>query len=152
MTNQELNSLPPRKIVSILTRQVFERYHKIGRDKLPLEMKYFALAVELDTQITNGGISQYFTNSTGKDYKLALRALEEIGADIQKNIVLKWLKRLPRSVHPDDRNEVGSYVFSKPELMTELAIIDKEYFDSRPSLNPVLVEYVKRHAKTFDIS
>jgi len=115
-------------------------------------MKYFALAVELDTQITNGGISQYFTNSTGKDYKLALRALEEIGADIQKNIVLKWLKRLPRSVHPDDRNEVGSYVFSKPELMTELAIIDKEYFDSRPSLNPVLVEYVKRHAKTFDIS
>src|SRR5436190_13605347 len=152
LTFRELEKLPLRKVVSILARSVFEQQIKVGRERLPKELQHFSLAVELNGEIMNGGISQYFTNSAGEDYKQALEALSIIGAEVQKRIVLKWLSYLPANVRPGRRNEVGLYVFSKPELMKKLDCFDKEYFDSADSFYGAMVEYVKKHAKVFQIS
>ena len=152
LTRRYLEALPPRKVYREVARLVTREEIDNGRDRLPAEMQYFSLASVLHEETFNGEMSQYFTNSSESDYRLAIEALAQVGAETQRNLVLRWLSRLPAHVHPESRNEVGTYVFSDPTIQSELGRIDKEYFSSMESFYEAMASYVKTHARAFGIS
>jgi hypothetical protein len=151
LTSSELSSHPPRKAYQLIVREVFDQEIKAGSDKLPLELRQLSLVATLHEQTRNGGLSQYFTNCFGEDYKLALAALREIGAEHQEKLVLKWLGRLQVQVKPEDRIGVGTCLFENRTLLKELEAIDLEYFRSADSFYTAVVRYVFNNARVFGI-
>jgi hypothetical protein len=147
----ELSKLPPRKAYRLIAPKVFAEENRIGRDNLAPELKWFSLAATLHGETLNGGISQYFTNSSGKDYKLALAALHEVGAKPQEKLVRKWLRRLPGGVRPEVQSDVGNSLFTNPAMMKELERIDDEYFSSVDSFYQAIVHYVLENAPAFGV-
>jgi hypothetical protein len=152
MTIDEISKLPNRKLYRELARRTFEQEVKQGGVKLTTEQRRFSLAAELHGETMNGGLRQYFTNSSGKNCQLALAALRAIGAKRQEELVLMWLEALPASVRPDVPNEVGRYIFSTPSLARELEQIDQQYFAAAESFYQVVADYVKAHAQSFGIA
>lgn len=151
LTSSELSSLPPRKAYRLIVRKVFDQEMKVGRDRLPPKLRQLSLAATLHGETLNGGLSQYFTNCFGEDYKLALAALREIGAKQQEKLVLKWLGCLPAQVKPEDRVDVGTCIFENRTLLKELEAIDLDYFRSADSFYTAIVKYVLKHGRAFEI-
>lgn len=146
-----LREMKPRKMCAAIANQVVRDGIEKGLEKLSEAERNVFFAVDLNGEILNGGISQYFTNSSGRDYKQALAALRTIGAKAQERIVLNWLKNLPPHVHPDNRNEVGRYVFADPLLIAKLQGYDKEYFNSVETFYGAVLNYVDKNLESFKI-
>lgn len=139
----DVTKLPPRKLYRHVAKRLFELEIRIGRECLPHEVQYLNIAAAFHGETLNGGMVQYFTNSSGKDYKLALVALRVIGATLQAKLALKWLKQLPSSVSAEDPKQVGRCVFGDPHLARTLASIDREYFEAAGVFYEKFAGYVK---------
>lgn len=152
ITQTELLSMKPREAYSRVLRHVFEKEQDAAEGvSLPHELKVFCLVADLHGDTINGGLAQYFTNSSSENYLKALEGLLEIGANKQEQIVKKWLRCLPPGVDPQDRADVGRHIFADPVLLKRLKGIDSEYFGAQDDFYRAAVAYVSRNPSSFDV-
>jgi len=118
------------------------------------ERLYYAVSV-LDGEVYNGGMHQFFSNSSGELYDEALSGLQTLGAvnatqllrnaanvlfdeiDPPKNRVLRWdsMKQYPENLDPNN----------VPEWCELLCAIDETYWKDPDGINARLVEFAEQN-------
>ena len=116
-------------------------------DLTPAE-QVVALAINLDDQIQNGGLCQYFDNAYGDDAGLAHDALLAIGADGRAEAYQRALTVFPESAPPVDTEARRDILSNLPEEQFDFLNELDGIYHSHADLVPRLVaEYIQRNRK-----
>ena len=119
------------------------------------EKRYFAASL-LEGEIYNGGFDQYFSNTSGGYYSIAIDALEEIEAFrsleiVQKASSILFGKRLPPENQEDrwrimyaNTRKLSEFLTSRRRA-TELERLDKQFWGDPDRLNDRLMAYAEKH-------
>ena len=117
----------------------------------PDEQLYFAVGL-VDLDVTNGGTHQYFSNSAGEYYSIAVAGLQKLGATqtldllrrgkailfgdkpVPSDSVARWdsMKQYPDNMNSD-----------VPEWCTQLDEIDNQLWGDPDGLNNLLYQFAE---------
>lgn len=114
------------------------RFWRLDFNDLTRAEQVFRAIWELESQVNNGGLEQYFLNSSGELAWFAPTALEIIGATKMALIVQRACSLLPHEWQPG-LELVGA------EQLGGLAALDAEFFAYPEDLTTLLYEFVVRH-------
>jgi hypothetical protein len=119
-----------------------------ARQSVP--QKIFSAIWAVESEVNNGGFSQYFLNSSAESASFVAQALETIGAPktasiCNRAIVTAFPGGLPLSA--DTINSVASD-FSG-EILDKLEPLDREFFAYPHNLTDLLFAYVSAHPEEF---
>jgi len=126
---------------------------KFGKQKFAeqsLPQKVFSAFWALESEVNNGGFSQYFLNSSAESASFVVKALETIGAPktasiCQRAIITAYPAGLPATVET-----IRSVAADFPEEIPEkLETLDQEFFAYPHSLTDLLFAYVSKHPEEF---
>ncbi len=111
-----------------------------------LPQKVFSAVWALESQVNNGGFSQYFLNESGESASFVVEALEIIGApktaDICKRAVgIAFPNGVPAS---PEAIQAAPAEFSD-ETAAELDPLDQKFFTYPHDLTSLLFAYVSQH-------
>jgi hypothetical protein len=126
---------------------------RFGKEDFALQsvpQKVFSALWAVESEVNNGGFSQYFLNSSAESASFVVEALETIGApktaDICKRaIAVAFPAGLPRT--PEAIRAVAA---SFPdEILEKLEPLDQEFLAYPHSLTDLLFAYVSEHPEEF---
>jgi hypothetical protein len=111
--------------------------------------KVFSALWEVESEVNNGGFSQYFVNSSAESAHFVVDALRMIGtprtADIcQRAIAAAFPAGLPESVE-----EIRRLADFSDEVLEKLEPLDQEFFSYPHNLTELLFTYVSQHPEEF---
>jgi hypothetical protein len=106
------------------------------------EQAYFSVCL-LDGEVYNGGMHQFFFNSSGDYYCEALRGLEEMGAMRCHTLLLKAGDELFPVGKPPRDTSARREILPKPSH--DLDEIDREFWSDPDKLRERLRDYAFRH-------
>jgi hypothetical protein len=117
------------------------------------EQRYFAVSL-LEGEVYNGGFDQFFWNSSGDYYNVALAGLEEIGASSSLAIVKKAAETVfGSSEPPGDQASRWAIMGSKVRQLSEVSTrfrqasrlerLDKEFCEDPDGLGECLAAYAE---------
>lgn len=121
--------------------------------KLPKPVANFYAVQVYDSEVNNGGHTQYFSNSSGDDWKLALRGLKELGLDQRAGCLraaLNWFGESGPSPVRKQRSKQLSALISRQEDVFEE--IDSRYYQLNENVDKALQVYAAQHAKDFHLA
>ena len=129
---------------------VFERYGKLGYEKLSQPEKVFVCVWDLESEVNNGGFDQYYFNSSGDHALDALESLNTIGAKHTADLV-KQANTLFGAAGPSpDQEKREKQLDALSETATKkLVQIEREFFKYNDNLQELLTAYVSRNAEAF---
>ncbi|MBV8408626.1 MAG: DUF4375 domain-containing protein [Alphaproteobacteria bacterium] len=106
---------------------------------------YFAVCL-LEGEIYNGGFHQYFLNSSGDHYAVALHGLEEVGAAACRRLLLD-AKQVVFGQHevPGTKAARFDYLDLKPAQERKLSGLDRSFGNEAAKLRELLAQYAQRH-------
>ena len=111
--------------------------------------KVFSAIWELESDVNNGGFTQYFTNCWPEpSVAFSPEALRAIGAQKCAKIVEKALALLPPDL-PQDADDRSEFFDSKESLVESLSALDGDFFAYPDNLTDLLFEFVSSHPKDF---
>jgi hypothetical protein len=112
--------------------------------------KVFTAIWALESEVNNGGFSQYFWNASGATANFAPRALRVIGAAACAAIVERALQVVSRDPLPEDDDARSLLVDSLDEAANaRLQSLDSEFFEYPDDLTALLFEFVRAHPEEF---
>jgi hypothetical protein len=126
---------------------------RFGKEDFALQsvpQKVFSALWAVESEVNNGGFSQYFLSSSAESASFVVEALETIGApktaDICKRaIAVAFPAGLPRT--PEAIRAVAA---SFPdEILEKLEPLDQEFLAYPHSLTDLLFAYVSEHPEEF---
>lgn len=106
------------------------------------EQTYFAVGL-LSGEVVNGGIHQFFFNSSGEYYAEALRGLGELGALRSHELLLEARRILFPLGDPPRETSARRAILPSPP--SDLESIDKEFWTDPDALGERLRMYAIRH-------
>lgn len=117
------------------------------------EQRYFAVSL-LEGEVYNGGFDQFFSNSSGDYYRLAVAGLEDIGASSALGLVREAADTVfGRSGPPADRTERWQIMDSKTRRLSEVLTryrqrsrlegLDKQFWEDPDRLTDRLTAYAE---------
>lgn len=117
------------------------------------EQRYFAVSL-LEGEVFNGGFEQFFSNSSGDYYHLAVAGMEEIGALSALTIAKEAAEAVFGSSGPSiDREERRQIMYPKPSQLSEvsarfrqssrLEFLDKQFWEDADHLSGRLAAYAE---------
>jgi len=117
------------------------------------EKAYFAVCL-LEGEVYNGGFDQYFSNSSGDHYNLALHGLEAMGATHSADLLKEAARTLfGTNCPPDDQSERWRITRSKARGLadvltrhrrsTQLERLDKLFYEDPDQLAGRLTAYAE---------
>lgn len=119
-----------------------------GSQSLP--QKVFSAIWEVESEVNNGGFSQYFLNSSSESASFVVEALEILGAprtaDVCKRAIgIAYPSGLPQSV------EVirSTAAYFPDRVLAALEPLDQEFFSYPHNLTRLLFGYVSQHPEEF---
>lgn len=126
---------------------------KMGKeefDRQSLPQKVFSAIWEVESEVNNGGFSQYFSNDSAESASFVMEALEQIGApktaDIcRRAIVIAFPSGLPATVEAMRSVAVN---FSE-EILDKLEPLNQEFVSYPHNLTDLLFAYVNAHPEEF---
>jgi Domain of unknown function (DUF4375) len=105
--------------------------------------RVYQLVREWEDEVNNGGLHQFFYNSSGDDTAETIQALEMIGADKMADILIRAVARLRDGVAPQERF-ARQRVLPEPSALMDL---DMEFYAYPDDLASLLAEYKGRVGK-----
>ena len=134
-----------------LSDLVFGRYDSEGFASLrPAEQ--VALCVDaLEREVANGGLDQFFFNSSGDQAHETLSALETIGAKQAAKILREAMAVFPGGVVPTDRDQRCDVAMAAlPESARETwSELDGRFYEYPDNITELMRAYVKAHRDEF---
>lgn len=120
----------------------------LSRQSVP--QKVFSAIWAVESEVNNGGFSQYFLNSTGNSTPFVVAALETIGAPKTADICKHAIETAFPNGLPQSEDAIRSAAASFPdEVLTALEPLDQEFFSYPHNLTDLLFAYVSRHPQEF---
>jgi Domain of unknown function (DUF4375) len=119
-----------------------------GSQSVP--QKVFSALWDVESEVNNGGFSQYFVNNSAESAHFVIDALNMIGApqtaDIcRRALVAAFPAGLPEST---EAIRLAAIDFSD-EVLEKLEPLDQEFFSYPHNLTDLLFAYVSQHPEEF---
>jgi hypothetical protein len=116
----------------------------------PEQQKVFSAIWGLESQVNNGGFTQYFVSHDGEAAEFAPRALRTIGAKACADLVERALRTVSASPLPTSQSARESVVDSvSTDVRDRLEELDQEFFAYPDDLTDLLFTYVADHPEVF---
>lgn len=112
--------------------------------------KVFSAIWTVESEVNNGGFSQYFVNSSCETARFVAEALETVGAPLTAGICRRAISTAFPEGLPRDPEEIGSAASElSDEAQEKLHALDQEFFQYPHDLTELLFAYVSRHPEEF---
>jgi len=155
ISKQDLYSLGELdELLYNLIQKYYPDYDVNNFDNLDAVARTFALIVNIDGQVQNGGLIQFIDNSTGDYFHETIEAAKIIKNDKLVDILSKITTQYPNKLIPKDwneRRELWDSMCEKHENDEEWDKfwdeLDHEYYDNANKMNQDLIVYLKENAK-----
>jgi hypothetical protein len=121
-----------------------------GKAALTLQQRHYAAVDAFDGEVRNGGLSQYFFNSAGGDWRDALAGLEAIGATEGLAVLREAVAKFGPAGPSEDR-EARMRQLSKIVKADDAAFgaLDTRYYKSSENIAVLTARYVLQHPEAF---
>ena len=138
------------EILISLSESAATRIGKEAFEQQSLPQKVFTATWEVESEVNNGGFSQYFLNDSAESASFVVNALTTIGApktaDIcRRAIVTGFPGGLPRTTE-DIRSTATEF---SEDTLGKLEPLDQEFFSYPHNLTDLLFAYVTAHPEEF---
>lgn len=123
-----------------------------GFDSFTKEEKLYIAVVVFDGEVYNGGIEQFFSNSSGELYREVVEGLKTLNANNSLSLLKQAAKILFGEVDPPkDREQRWAAMRQypeddnapKPDWAFELDKIDTQYYEDPDNLSELLTNYAE---------
>lgn len=112
--------------------------------------KVFSAIWAVESEVNNGGFSQYFLNSTGDSIWIVVQALETVGAPKTAAICKRAIETAFPGGLPELEDAIRSVAASFPdEVLSILGQLNQEVFSYPHNFTNLLFSYVSRHPQEF---
>jgi hypothetical protein len=112
--------------------------------------KVFSAIWAVESEVNNGGFSEYFSNSSCETAGFVTEALETVGAPLTSDICKRAIIVAFPSDLPSDPDEISSAASDfTSEIRDKLDGLDKEFFQYPHNLTKLLFAYVSNHPDEF---
>jgi hypothetical protein len=112
--------------------------------------RVFSAIWALESEVNNGGFSQYFLNFSCETAGFAAEALETIGASRTADICRRAVAAAFPEGLPEDSEAISSAASDFPEeTEEELGKLDSEFFQYPHDLTELLFAFVSKHPEEF---
>jgi Domain of unknown function (DUF4375) len=139
--NQILISLSESGKTSLLKEE-------FARQTVP--QKVFSAIWELESEVNNGGFSQYFVNSSAETTPFIVEALKTVGAREAAAICERAILAAFPAEIPSSEQAIRSAAVDFPdEVLNQLENLDQEFFSYPDDLTDLLFRYVSKHPDEF---
>ena len=138
------------------------KHTKFGKEDFDLQsvpQKVFSSIWALESEVYNGGFSQYFQNLSGETAGFVVEALEKVGAPDTANICRRAIATACPGGLPSDLDALShaasldpfratTSAFS-PEIEEGLEFLDEEFYKQIDDLTLLLFAFVSMHPAEF---
>ena len=125
----EYKQEPPRQLHRKIAKRLAGLKKELAKEELKDNNAEAYLTVCLfDSEVRNGGFSQYFTNCHGDSYQRVIDFFEKIGATDHVAVIKAFLSSIPEGVDPGDASQMGHYLFQGEAQLSEATKFDKQYW------------------------
>jgi hypothetical protein len=126
---------------------------KFGKEEFAIQsfpQKVFSSVWAVESEVNNGGFSQYFLNSSAETAAFVAEALEAIGAPKTAQICRRAIKgAFPKGL-PSAQQEISSLAAEfSDKTLDRLDALDSEFLAYPHDLTALLYAYVSRHPEEF---
>jgi hypothetical protein len=126
------------------------RFGKEDFARQSLPQRVFSAIWAVESEVNNGGFSQYFLNSSAESAPFVVEALETIGAPETAGICKRAIAAAFPSGLPRSREAIRSAAADFPdEVLEKLEPLDQEFFSYPHDLAGLLFAYVSAHPQEF---
>ena len=140
-----------------LTQKYYPDYDDDSFNELDIVSQTFALIIDADGQIQNGGIIQFIDNGTGNRFHETIDAARRIKNDSLVAILTSVTSQYPKGKIPTDwnyRRDLWDKLCDKHENDKNWdrfwEEIDNRYNENSKSIYQSLIDYMKSNAKLID--
>jgi hypothetical protein len=117
-----------------------------------LPQQVFSAIWAVESEVNNGGFSQYFLNSSAESASFVVEALETIGAPKTASICNRAIATAFPAGLPATVETIRSAAADFPnEILKSLETLDQEFFAYPHNLTNLLFAYVSGHPEEFGI-
>jgi hypothetical protein len=115
-----------------------------------LPQKVFSAIWEVESEVNNGGFSQYFLNSSAESASFVVKALETVGAPKTADICKRAIDPAFPAGLPQSLEAIRSTAaFFPDEVLAALEPLDQEFFSYPHDLTELVFVYVSQHPEEF---
>jgi hypothetical protein len=116
-----------------------------------LPQKVFSAIWEVESEVNNGGFSQYFLNSSDETASFVVEALGTIGAPETADICKRAIATAFPAGLPGSEETRSAAAFFPAEVLDALESLDQEFFSYPHDLTDLLFAYVSQHPEEFGL-
>jgi hypothetical protein len=123
---------------------------KSGYESLPEHQRFYSAVLMCDAEINNGGLSQYFVNSSGDHWRDALAGFEAMGFKERLELFRKALSFFGKdgpSVDREKRQEQLSKLYQNNDAIFDS--LESRYYESKEVLEVFMTKFVLAHPDSF---
>ena len=102
------------------------------------------LVMELEGEVNNGGLHQFFYNSSGDSTSDTINALESIGATVFADILRRAASKFPGNMPPRDTMQRRALMKEKLPRADEFRDLDKEFLAYPEDLSGLIAAYKRQ--------
>ena len=128
---------------------------KFGKEDFATQtvpQKVFSALWDVESEVNNGGFSQYFVNSSAESAHFVADALRMIGAPKTANICERAIAAAFPAGLPKSEEAIRSAAADfSDEVLEKLEPLDQEFFSYPHNLTDLLFAYVSQHTDEFGI-
>jgi len=131
-------------------QRIWDAESAIGFFRLKPPQKSYLAVLMLDGEVNNGGLSQYFFNSSGGNWRDALAGLEAMGAAGQLAVFREAIAKFGKDGPSQDRalrQEQLAKLTRRDDALFDA--LDNRYYESKDSIEVLAKRYVLRNADAF---
>jgi hypothetical protein len=115
-----------------------------------VSQKVFSSVWAVESEVNNGGFSQYFLNSSCETASFVAEALDSIGAPLTADICRRAITSAFPGGLPSTPEAIYSAAAAFPdETLDKLGLLDSEFFEYPHDLTDLLFAYVSAHPEEF---
>jgi hypothetical protein len=137
-------------VLSSLSESEKTKFGKEDFARQSLPQKVFSAIWAVESEVNNGGFSQYFFNSSGESASFVVEALQTVGAPETAGISKRAIVAAFPSGLPQSAEEIRSAAADFPDDVVEkLESLDQEFFSYPHDLTDLLFAYGSEHPQEF---
>jgi hypothetical protein len=112
--------------------------------------KVFSAIWAVESEVNNGGFSQYFFNLSAESASFLVEALKTVGAPKTADICKRAIAAAFPFGLPQSAEEIRSSAADFPDdVLEKLEVLDQEFFSYPHDLTDLLFAYVSEHPQEF---
>ena len=137
-------------ILITLSESEKTRFGKEDFARQSLPQKVFSAIWAVESEVNNGGFSQYFCNSSAESAPFVAEALETVGASKTADICSRAIAVAFPAGLPQTPEIICSVAADFPdEILEKLELLDQEFLAYPHDLTELLFAYVSKHPEEF---